>query len=106
MGYVINNSTSYDLKQLEQLAREFLPFAQKRMGFDKSPTINFSSDEENSLNPLGKTAYYDPSQMAITIMVSRNAVPHLGWAVGYFRISSMVKGFPFSCAWTAICSAP
>jgi len=74
MGYVINNSTSYDLTQLEQLAREFLPFAQKRMGFDKSPTINFSSDEENSLNPLGKTAYYDPSQMAITIMVDKRHI--------------------------------
>jgi hypothetical protein len=74
MGYVINNSTSYDLTQLEQLAREFLPFAQKRMGFDKSPTINFSSDEENSLNPLGKTAHYNPSQMAITIMVDKRHI--------------------------------
>jgi len=74
MNYVINNNTSYDLQKLEQLAREFLPFAQKRMGFNRPPVINFDSDEENSLNPLGKTGYYSPSEMAITIMVDNRHI--------------------------------
>ena len=69
MDYVINNSTSHDLTQLEKLAREFLPYAQKRMGFNKPPVINFLSDEENSLNPLGKTGFYNPSEMGISLMV-------------------------------------
>ena len=71
MEYVINNNTSYDLTQLEELARQFLPFAQKRMGFNKPPTINFASDEENCANPLGKTASYSPSDMEITILVDK-----------------------------------
>ena len=74
MEYVINNNTSYDLTQLEKLAREFLPYAQKRMGFNKPPTINFASDKENCVNPLGKTASYSPSDMGITILVDQRHI--------------------------------
>ena len=74
MEYVINNNTSYDLAQLEELARQFLPFAQKRMGFNKPPIINFASDEENCANPLGKTASYSPSDMQITILVDKRHI--------------------------------
>ena len=74
MEYVINNNTSYDLTQLEKLARQFLPFAQKRMGFNRPPTINFASDEENCANPLGKTGQYDPSRMEITILVDKRHI--------------------------------
>lgn len=74
MEYVINNNTSYDLTQLEKLARQFLPYAQERMGFNRAPTINFSSDEENCANPLGKTGQYDPAQMEITILVDKRHI--------------------------------
>ena len=74
MHVKINNNTSHDLQQLEQLAKEFFPFAQERMGFDRSPVVNFSSDEENSVNPLGKTGYYSPSTMEITIFVDNRHV--------------------------------
>ena len=70
----INNNTSYDLQQLEQLAKEFLPFAQERIGFNKPPVINFASDEENSVNPLGKTGHYSPSDMQITIFVDNRHI--------------------------------
>tara|TARA_R100000664_G_C2736111_1_gene125536 strand:- start:323 stop:1126 length:804 start_codon:yes stop_codon:yes gene_type:complete len=65
----INNNTSYDLSELEGLVSEFMPFAQKRIGFKKPPTINFMSDEENATNPLGKTGQYDPNSMEISIFV-------------------------------------
>jgi len=70
----INNNTSYDLQQLEQLAKDFLPFAEKRIGFNRPPVINFASDEENSVNPLGKTGYYSPSNMEITIFVDNRHI--------------------------------
>jgi hypothetical protein len=47
----------------------FFPYSQKVLGFNKQFSLNFASDQENSANPLGKTAYYDPSNSAITIYV-------------------------------------
>ena len=65
----INNNTPHDLGELQGLVKQFLPFAQKRIGFNRPPTINFLSDEKNSKNPLGRTAQYDPSNMEVSIFV-------------------------------------
>ena len=69
MHYTINNNTSSDLSQLKDLTNKFLPFAQKRIGFNRPPVINFNSDEENAKNPLGSTAHYDPNNMVIVIYI-------------------------------------
>ena len=47
----------------------FFPYSQKTLGFDKQFSLNFASDQENSANPLGKTAYYDHSSSEITIYI-------------------------------------
>ena len=65
----VNNNTSYDLGELQGLVNKFFPFAQKKIGFNRPPTINFLSDEENAGKPLGSTAHYDPSNMEISIFV-------------------------------------
>ena len=39
------------------------------MGFGQEPVIIFESDLENAKNPLGKTAYYNPSDYSVTIYV-------------------------------------
>ena len=54
---------------MESYLKSFLPFAQKRMGFNKPPSIFFDSDEENSKNVLGKTAHYNPESMEVVIYV-------------------------------------
>ncbi len=56
-----------DLSQTEELFHDLCGFAQKRFGFKKPPTLSLISDRENASKPLGKTAYYDPQSMAITI---------------------------------------
>ena len=56
-----------DLSQTEELFHDLGGFAQKRFGFKKPPTLFLVSDGDNANNPLGKTAYYDPQGMAITI---------------------------------------
>ena len=56
-----------DLSQTEELFHDLGGFAQKRFGFKKPPTLHLISDYENASKPLGKTAYYDPQSMAITI---------------------------------------
>ena len=47
-----------------------MPFAQKRMGFTDPPKLFLRGDDKNAQNPLGKTAYYDPSQKSITIYIT------------------------------------
>lgn len=55
---------------LQSLANEFYPYAQQRMGFDQDAHIEFVDDSENAQDPLGKTAYYDPQSMTVTLFVS------------------------------------
>ena len=56
-----------DLSQTEELFHSLGEFAQKRFGFKKPPILHLVSDHENAGKPLGKTAYYDPQSMAVTI---------------------------------------
>ena len=56
-----------DLNQSEDLFHGLGQFAQERMGFKKPPTLNLTSDNENATKALGKTAYYDPQGMSVTI---------------------------------------
>ena len=54
---------------LQPLINEFMPFAQKRMGFEKPPRVFLRDDPQNAQDPLGKTAYYDPEQMSVTLYI-------------------------------------
>jgi hypothetical protein len=54
---------------MESYLKSFLPFAQKRMGFNRPPSIFFDSDEQNSKNVLGKTAHYNPESMEVVVYV-------------------------------------
>jgi hypothetical protein len=57
------------INTLTPLIKQFLPFAQERMGFEKPPRLFLRSDAENAKNPLGKTAHYDPSAKSVTLYV-------------------------------------
>jgi len=52
---------------LQPLINKFVPFAKKRMGFNKPPRIFLRDDPHNAQDPLGKTAYYDPQEMSVTL---------------------------------------
>jgi hypothetical protein len=65
--FSISNKSNLDLGNMRPLLKSFLPFAQKKMGFDQPVRINFVSDSENAQNPLGKTGFYDPNASAVTI---------------------------------------
>ena len=60
-----------DLDVFYKLAQQFLPYAQQSLGFDKPVGINLLSDPENVKDPLGKTAYYDPNKMEITLFIDK-----------------------------------
>ena len=48
---------------------DFLPHAQKTLGYNKPVKVFLISDPKNALNPLGKTAHYEPSTFTVTIYV-------------------------------------
>jgi hypothetical protein len=64
----INNTSNFDITEIEDLIQDLFSFSQDRLGFKKNPCLNLVSDK-NNISPLGKTAYYDPSGMEITIYV-------------------------------------
>ena len=51
------------------LLKSLLPYTRKKLGFNRPPSLFFASDTENASKPLGKTAFYDPSEASITIFV-------------------------------------
>ena len=56
---------------LKQLIKQFMPFAQEKMGFDRPPRLFLRQDDANGADPLGKTGFYDPQAESITIYVSK-----------------------------------
>lgn len=63
----IKNKCGMDLTDTEELFHDLGRFAQKNLGFKKPPSLFLVSDGDNASKPLGKTAYYDPQSMAVTI---------------------------------------
>jgi len=55
---------------LKPLIKQFLPYAKEKMGFERPPSLFLKQDASNASNPLGKTAFYDPSGMSITLYVT------------------------------------
>ena len=54
---------------LMPMIKQFLPFAQERMGFKDPPRLFVRKDEQNAQNPLGKTAFYDPGAKSVTLYI-------------------------------------
>ena len=69
MKPTINNHTDRDLSKLTKTFNSFEEYARKKLNYDKPFTLNFRSDSENAGDMFGKTAYYDPTNMDITIFV-------------------------------------
>ena len=55
---------------LKDLIKQFIPFAQKYIGFKKPPRLFLRRDEDNAINPLGKTAFYEPGKKSITLYIT------------------------------------
>mgnify|MGYP003387887676 FL=1 len=59
-----------DNQNLVSLIKQFMPYAQKHIGFEKPPKLFLKQDYENAKNPLGLTAYYDPESRCVTLYVT------------------------------------
>mgnify|MGYP001280198794 CR=1 FL=1 len=54
-------------EQMRTLLSHFYGYAKEKLGFDKDASIQFVADENNSKNPLGMTANYNPDSMQVTV---------------------------------------
>ena len=61
-------------KNFDGILKSFLPHAQKTLGYDKPVDLQLVSDPKNAKDPFGKTAYYDPNLMRITVFVDKRHV--------------------------------
>lgn len=71
MTLSIENKTSTDLTHVENLIKEFYPYAQQRLGFNKPVSADLVSDPKNAEDLLGKTAHYSPQTMQIVVYVDK-----------------------------------
>jgi hypothetical protein len=67
----VKNRSNHNMAHMGPYLNSFLPYAQKRMGFNRPPTIFFDSDPENADNVLGKTGHYNPDTEEIVIYVDK-----------------------------------
>ena len=58
------------IEVLKPLIRQFMPFAQEKMGFSRPPRLFLRKDEQNAANPMGKTGFYDPQNESITLYIT------------------------------------
>ncbi len=56
---------------LKSMIKQFMPFAQKQMGFDRVPRLFLKNDDTEASNPMGKTGFYDPNEESITIYIGK-----------------------------------
>jgi hypothetical protein len=73
-GCNIKNVSKQDMGALEGMITRFYPYAKGKLGFKDDIVVNLVSDPQNSKDPFGKTAYYDPNKMQITIFVDKRHV--------------------------------
>lgn len=65
----IDNNSNRNIEDILEMLQSFVPFAKKRLQYNKEPSLVFESDPENAKNTLGKTAYYEPGSQTITVFV-------------------------------------
>jgi len=65
----VNNNTNKDLSQLENIISQFYPYVKEKLKFNKDAKLNLISDPDNAKDAWGKTAYYNPEAMEITVFV-------------------------------------
>jgi hypothetical protein len=55
---------------IESLVKDFMPFAQEKMGFKNPPRLFLKKDASNASDPLGRTAFYDPQENSVTLYIT------------------------------------
>ena len=59
-----------NIERIRNLIRAFYPFAKEKLGFTEPVKVRYiTKDVDNSEDPLGKTAYYNPDKKSVTLYI-------------------------------------
>lgn len=58
------------MDNIRTYANDLVEFFHKRYKLQNKPKLIFTQDKQNSLNPLGKTAHYEPGTQTITVFIT------------------------------------
>jgi hypothetical protein len=58
------------MENIRTYANDLIEFFHQRYKLDNKPSVQFRKDSQNSQNPLGKTAHYDPANQSIAIFIT------------------------------------
>lgn len=67
MGFKIYNYTPNKFRGMIKILKLFVPFAKDRLKFDRDPIIKLLDREQDKAEILGKTAFYDPDKMIVSV---------------------------------------
>jgi hypothetical protein len=67
MGFKIYNYTPNKFRGMIKILKLFVPFAKDRLKFDRDPIIKLLDREHDKAQILGKTAFYDPERMIVSV---------------------------------------
>jgi hypothetical protein len=67
MGFKIYNYTPNKFRGMIKILKLFVPFAKDRLKFDRDPIIKLLDREQDKAEILGKTAFYDPEKMTVSV---------------------------------------
>ena len=57
-------------ENIQPLADDLMSYCQKHLGYESNPSLHFQEDEQNSMNPLGRTAHYSPDENKVVVYVT------------------------------------
>jgi len=55
---------------VSKLLKEFYPYAKTKLGFKENCKVKFIDNADNYLNPLGRTAQYEPATKTISLFIT------------------------------------
>ena len=58
------------MDNIRTYADDLMEFFHRRYKLQNKPKLVFAQDEQNSRNPLGKTAHYEPGAQTITVFIT------------------------------------
>jgi len=67
--FQVENNSNVDITDLTDIITQFMPFSQERLEFDQPVSLIFQSDDDNANKLLGKTAFYSPEELSVTVFV-------------------------------------
>lgn len=80
---IIDKTNDKRIEKYKKLLSSMLPYYDERLKLSKPVKIIFVDDKENANNPLGRTAFYAPEKMSITVFTTNRFIKDILRSLGH-----------------------